>query len=154
MPNAKTFRTVVARVLTVRDETSGRESSGTAFHSTGNLPREFGAGEEVLLREVTADEIRSERQMRYWFVAIVGFFVEQWERDLGKRYSKEEAHAALMVAFGGGPVDTPLGPSYPSSKLKTKREFAEITNLVREYVWHKHQVNIPSGEDWMREHCA
>jgi len=110
-------------------------------------------GEVVTLREMTAAERRTDRQLRYWFGAIVPVFVEQWERERGKRYSKEEVHAALMVAFGGGPIETPLGMAYPSSGFKSKREFARITNEVREYVWHKYQVNVLSGEDWSRDHA-
>jgi hypothetical protein len=164
MSSKATFRAVVARVLTVRDEVGGREASGTAFHSTGNLPREFGAGEEVLLREVTADEIRSDRQLAYWFVAVVPTVMACWFKERGVKYTKLQVHGILMAHFGVEDgeqpvlVDTPLGPTYsnyPSSRFKSRKQFAQITEGVREWVANRYPgVRIPTPDEWNGEEAA
>jgi len=105
-------------------------------------------GESIVLREVTPSELRSERQLRYWFGVVIPVFADQWEREKGRQYPKECVHSALMAAFGGGPVETPLGPSYPPSKFKSRAEFARIVDDAREYAWHAWGVNIPTpGEE-------
>jgi hypothetical protein len=145
MPSKATFRAVARPSMT---------NEGVLFRPISTLPREFGAGEEVLLREVTADELRSERQLKYWFGAVVKAIQACWLEERGKRYSKEEVHAALMTAFGGGLVQTPLGPSYPTSKLKTKRAFAEITDEARSYAWETYDCRIPTPDEWNGEDAA
>jgi hypothetical protein len=111
-------------------------------------------GEVVTVREMTVAELRSERQQRYWFVAIVGTVRDIWQRERGYLIPKEAVHNALVTIFGGGLVETPLGQARTSSATKSKRKFNEMVEGVRDYVWHTYGVPIPSGEEWMREHCA
>jgi hypothetical protein len=106
----------------------------------------------VLLREVDAGEIRRDRANRYWWVAIVDTVRDIWQRERGYLIPKEAVHGALVTVFGGGLVDTPLGPARTRSSTKTVREFNEMVEAAREYVWHEYGVPIPSGEEWEREH--
>ena len=110
-------------------------------------------GERVTVRLLDAGELRRERQNRYWWVAIVGTVRGCWERELDALIPKEAVHDKLVTIFGGGLVDTPEGPARTSSRTKTVREFAAMTNDVRGYVWHAYGVPIPSGEDWLRDHA-
>ena len=111
------------------------------------------AGEAVVVREMTAADLRTERQSRYWFGAIVATVRALWEKELGALIPKEAVHDKLVTIFGGGLVDTPEGPARTSSALKTKREFSRMVEEVRDYVWHRYGVPIPSGEDWLRDHA-
>jgi hypothetical protein len=164
MPSKATFRAVVGGVISVSDEVSWRTATGVSFHAFGNLPREFGAGEEVLLREVTADELRSERQLAYWFVAVVPTVMACWFRERGVKYTKLQVHGILMAHFGvedgAQPVlvDTPLGPTYsnyPSSRFKSRKQFAQITEGVREWVANRYPgVRIPTPDEWNGEEAA
>jgi len=121
-------------------------------------------GQRVTVRLLDAEDIRRDRANRYWWVAIVGTVKGLWERQLEEKrraagldglpilIPKEAVHDKLVTIFGGGLVDTPEGPARTSSRTKTVREFAEMTNEVRDYVWHAYGVPIPSGEDWLRDH--
>jgi len=109
-------------------------------------------GQRVIVRLLDADDIRRDRANRYWWVAIVGTVKGLWERELDALIPKEAVHDRLVTIFGGGLVDTPEGPARTSSRTKTVREFAAMTNEVRDYVWHRFGVPIPSGEDWLRDH--
>jgi len=110
-------------------------------------------GERVTVRLLDAGELRRDRQHRYWWGAIVATVRGCWERELDALIPKEAVHDKLLTIFGGGLVDTPEGPARTSSRTKTVREFAEMTNEVRDYVWHRYGVPIPSGEDWLRDHA-
>jgi hypothetical protein len=110
-------------------------------------------GERVTVRVLDSGELRRERQNRYWWGAIVETVRGCWERELDALIPKEAVHDKLLTIFGGGLVDTPEGPARTSSRTKTVREFAEMTNEVRDYVWHKYGQPIPSGEDWLRDHA-
>jgi hypothetical protein len=109
-------------------------------------------GQRVTVRLLDADDIRRDRANRYWWVAIVGTVKGLWEHELDALIPKEAVHDKLVTIFGGGLVDTPEGPARTSSRTKTVREFAAMTNEVRDYVWHRWGVPIPSGEDWLRDH--
>jgi len=110
-------------------------------------------GSSVTVRILDAEDIRRDRANRYWWVAIVGTVKGLWEHELDALIPKEAVHDKLVTIFGGGLVDTPEGPARTSSRTKTMREFATMTNEVRDYVWHRYGVPIPSGEDWEREHA-
>lgn len=112
-------------------------------------------GEVLVVREMTPAQIRSERQSRYWFVAIVRTVRDIWIRRglIPTLTPKEAVHDALMTCFGGGLVPTPLGPARTSSTTKTVKEFLAITEEVRGWVRHEYGVPIPSGEDWLRDHA-
>jgi len=109
-------------------------------------------GQRITVRVLDAEDIRRDRQNRYWWVAIVGTVKVLWEREIDALIPKEAVHDKLITIFGGGLVDTPEGPARTSSRTKTVREFAAMTNEVRDYVWHRYGVPIPSGEDWLRDH--
>jgi hypothetical protein len=109
-------------------------------------------GQQVTVRILDAGELRRDRQSRYWWAAIVGTVKVCWEREIDALIPKEAVHDKLVTIFGGGLVETPEGPARTSSRTKTVREFAEMTNDAREYVWHTYGVPIPSGEEWEREH--
>jgi hypothetical protein len=136
--------------------------SPRALYLQGAPPREFGAGEVVVLREVTADEQRSAAQLRYWFGAVVPTVRACWLKERGRDYLPLQVHAVLMTEFGDEPdasmVDTPLGPTYqryPSSRFKSKGEFARITDRVREWVARRYPgVTIPSPDEWNGEDAA
>jgi hypothetical protein len=104
----------------------------------------------VLLK--TEEDIRSDRANRYWWVACVATVRDLWQKQLGTLIPKEAVHDRLVTIFGGGLVDTPLGPGRTSSRTKTTRAMYLMTEEVREYVWHEYGVAIPSGEDWLRDH--
>jgi hypothetical protein len=109
-------------------------------------------GQRVMVRLLDAEDVRRDRANRYWWVAIVGTVKTLWEREIDALIPKEAVHDKLVTIFGGGLVETPEGPARTSSRTKTVREFAEMTNDAREYVWHTYGVPIPSGEDWLRDH--
>lgn len=113
-------------------------------------------GEVVVLREVTADEQRSTAQLRYWFGVVIPTVRACWLKERGRDYLPLQVHAVLMTEFGDEPdasmVDTPLGSTYqryPSSRFKSKGEFARITDRVREWVARRYPgVNIPNPDEW------
>ena len=109
-------------------------------------------GKRLLIREVDAGEIRRERANRYWWAACVDTVRDLWQRERGHLIPKEAVHGALVTVFGGGLVETPLGPARTRSSTKTVREFNEMVEATREYVWHEWGVSIPSGEEWQQEH--
>ncbi len=109
-------------------------------------------GDRLVVRVMEADEIRRDRANRYWWAACVETVRDIWQRQLGCLIPKEAVHDRLVTIFGGGLVETPLGPARTSSATKTVREFNQMTEDVREYVWHEYGVPIPSGEEWEREH--
>lgn len=111
-------------------------------------------GERVTVRVLDSGELRRERQNRYWWAAIVATVQGCWERELEALIPKEAVHDKLLTIFGGGLVETPEGPARTSSRTKTVREHAAMCDEVRDYVWHRYGVPIPSGEDWLREHSA
>lgn len=102
---------------------------------------EFEPGSRPMLREVTESELRSERQLRYWFGVVIEKVRALWRRERGHEYLPLQVHSVLMAEFSDIPaiesVNTPLGPSYatyPSSKFKSRAEFAAITDRVRQWV--------------------
>lgn len=97
--------------------------------------------------------IHSERQRRYWFGCVVKTFNEVWTRDRKRElpYSKNVVHAVLMETFGPEEAweERPDGererPHLPNlSKLQVSR----IIDEAKDYLWHEHQVNLPSPEEW------
>lgn len=139
-------------------------NEGVLFRPLSRLPREYGAGEEVLLREVTADEIRSERQLAYWFAVVVKAVTACWLKECGIAFTKLQVHAMLMAHFGveAGEqptlVNTPLGLTYshyPSSRFKSRKQFAQITEDVRDWVEKRYPgVRIPTPDEWNGEEAA
>lgn len=112
-------------------------------------------GEVLVVREMTAAELRRDRQNRYWHVAVVGTIRSIWiAKGLIPSLTPAPAvHAALVTAFGGGLIETPLGPARTSSAMKTVREFNRMTEEARAYAWDTYQVRIPSGEEWSQAHA-
>ncbi len=117
--------------------------------------RALGAGEVVVVREMTPAELRRDRQNRYWHVAVVGTIRSIWiARGLVPSLTPAQAvHAALVTAFGGGLIETPLGASRTSSAMKTVKEFNRMVEAARDYAWHEYQTRIPSGEEWSMAHA-
>ncbi len=136
--------------------------NGWLFRPLDSPPRGFRDGEVVIFREITPDEIRSNAQLRYWFGAVVKTVRACWLEERGRDYLPLQVHAVLMTEFSDEPdasmVDTPLGPTYnqyPSSRFKSKGEFARITDRVREWVARRYSgVNIPSPAEWNGEDAA
>ena len=94
-------------------------------------------GQGLMVRIVDAGEIRRDRANRYWWAACVGTVRDIWQRERGILIPKEAVHGALVTVFGGGLVETPLGPARTQSSTKTVREFNEMVEATREYVWHE-----------------
>jgi hypothetical protein len=152
MSSKATFRAVARPSMT---------NGGVLFRPLGNLPREFGTGEEVLLREVTQDEMRTERQLKYWFAAVVPPIIAAWRVEKGREYTKLQVHAALMAAFTErfewDEIETPLGTipqEYPSSRFKSRAEFARITDDVRTWARGRYKIHIPTPDEWNGEDAA
>lgn len=103
---------------------------------------------EVELRDAAA--IRSDRQNRYWWAVCVPFVQECWQRERGARLPlpKEAVHDALMTAFGGGWIDTPLGRARNSSARMKVDDFTRLIESVQEYALTKYEAVLPTPEDW------
>lgn len=121
-------------------------------------------GEILTVRELTPEDIRSARQLRYWFGAVIPVFRSVWKQPKDERtkagrhgrgtdYGKMGTHAALMRAFGES-IDTPFGPAYPSSRFKTKREFSRIVDEARQFSLDEFGIPIPTPEEWNGEEAA
>ena len=104
---------------------------------------------ELELRDEAA--IRSHRANAYWWAVCVPFVQECWQRETGDvlPLPKEAVHDALVTAFGGGVVMTPLGKARRNSTAAmTVVEFSTLIDAVREYALQKYGSVIPTPEEW------
>lgn len=114
----------------------------------GWLAERKGQRLEVELRDEAA--IRSNRQNRYWWAVCVKTVQECWQLERGDRLPlpKEHVHDALVMAFGGGLVETPLGRTRKSSASMTVEEFSKLIEATAEYLHHKYGCVLPKPEEW------
>ncbi len=114
-------------------------------------------GQDIEMELHDKAKIRSDRQNRYWYGCVVKFVAEQWHRE-GRRMVTDTGaevplprwavHDALLLAFGGPMVETPLGMARQSSRDKTVADFSALIETVGAYVLHEYQSVLPSSEDW------
>lgn len=116
------------------------------------------AGKRVWVELLSEAQVRSSQQNRYWWAVVVATVSDLWERE-GLRMRtgegvqiplpKEVIHDALVTAFGGGVVETPLGKARrKSTPQMTVDEFSALIDATKEYVLHKYGVVIPEpGEE-------
>jgi hypothetical protein len=98
--------------------------------------------------------IRSARQNRYWYGVVVQTVNEIWTREARREtpYPKGAVHGALVGAFGGDWVETPLEIVRPSSAELTVAEFSQMIDAVAGWLKDEYKVILPSPEEWM-EHA-
>lgn len=115
-------------------------------------------GQRIELELRTEAQIRSSQQNRYWHGVVVSTVADLWERE-GVRMRtaggvviplpKEAVHDALVTAFGGGVVTTPLGRARRKSTTQmTVEEFSGLIDAVRDYALQKYGSVIPTPEEW------
>ena len=125
------------------------------------LEKRMGQRVEVELRDEAA--IRSSRQNRFLHGPVLDFVAALWWKD-GVRYRisdgaelplpKEAVKDALVTAFGGGVIPTPLGKARRRSTADmTVVEFSEMLDRINEYCTHKEGARgpIPTPEEWNGE---
>lgn len=107
------------------------------------LERRFGKGRFYVELRDEAEE-RSSQQNRYWWGVIVKAVREQWIREgvqivtesgVEMPIPKEQVHDALVTAFGGGMVRTPLGRARKGSSSMSVEEFGHLIEVTSEW-WH------------------
>jgi hypothetical protein len=104
--------------------------------------------------------IRSNRQNRYFHGPVLDFVAALWKQD-GYRYvtpegaemplPKEAIKDALVTAFAGRPVKTPVGPARRiSTASMTVAEFSALIDWIASYCLHKDGARgvLPSPEEW------
>lgn len=112
---------------------------------------------EVELRDEAA--IRSDRQNRYFHGPLIDHVAALWWED-GIRYCspegvefpmpREAIKDALVTAFGGGVIETPLGKARRRSTADmTVAEMSALFERINEYCVHKVGARgpIPDPED-------
>ena len=106
------------------------------------------SGKRVWVELLSEAQIRSNQQNRRWWGLIVPAVQECWQRDRGDTLPlpKEAVHDALVAAFGGGMVKTPLGRARRSTTSMSTEEFTALMEAVEEYALHKYQMVIPDEE--------
>jgi len=57
-------------------------------------------------------------------------------------------HDALVLAFGGPMVETPLGMARQSSADMTVRQFSGLIEKVAAYILNEYATALPSAEGW------
>ena len=110
---------------------------------------------EAELRDAAA--IRSSQQNRFWYGCVVPFVADQWHSE-GRRMVTDAGaemplprwavHDALLLAFGGPMVSTPLGMARKSSADLTVKQFSELIETVAAYALKEYRSVLPSAEEW------
>lgn len=118
------------------------------------------AGQRVEVELRSEAQIRSARQNRFFHGPVLDFVASLWWKD-GVRYRtpdgadlplpKEAVKDALVTAFGGGLIQTPLGKARRRSTADmTVAEFSEMLERIGDYCLHKVGARgvLPSPEEW------
>ncbi len=114
-------------------------------------------GKRFWVELLSEAQIRSSQQNKYWWGVVVDTVAQLWDVD-GWRWKmangvevplpKEAVHDALVTAFGGGVVATPLGKARRRSTAEMSVEdFSVLIENVKEYALHKYQIVIPDPEE-------
>lgn len=118
-------------------------------------------GEVLTVRELTASEIRTARQLRYWFGAVVKAIRSVWAHPptplnpegRGIDYGKDGTHYGLLKAFADE-IETPFGSAHPFSRSMTKAQFSRLVDAVRLYADEDCKIHVPTPEEWNGEDAS
>ncbi len=115
-------------------------------------------GKRVTVELLNEAQMRSNQVNRYWWGVCVKTVQECWHLakvEAGEAHindlpmAKEHVHDALVTAFGGGMVETPLGKARKSSASMTVEEFSALIEATADYLNTRYKgVVLPKPEEW------
>ena len=108
------------------------------------------AGKRVCVELLSEAQIRSSQSNRFWWAVCVKTVQECWQLERGDTLPlpKEHVHDALVMAFGGGLVETPLGRARKSTASMSVEEFSALIEATADYLNGKYGCVLPKPEEW------
>ncbi len=107
-------------------------------------------GKRVTVELLSEAQLRSSQANRYWWAVCVQTVQECWQLERGERLPlpKEAVHDALVMAFGGDSVKTPLGRARKSTGSMSGEEFSALIEATADYLNSKYGCVLPKPEEW------
>jgi len=101
----------------------------------------------VVLTVETAAQRRTAQTNSYWWSVVVEFFREQWSRERGREYTKEDAHDVLVqhiLGFEEGPHETRIRKRTRDLK---QEDFSRLIEEAKHIAWQDYRSRIPEPNE-------
>jgi hypothetical protein len=105
------------------------------------------AGKDVVLTVETPAQRRSKASNDYYWSVVVEFFREQWSRERGRPYAKEDAHEVLVqwiLGFELGPHGTRVRKR---TRDLTQQDFSKLIEDAKQMAWQDYRARIPEPNE-------
>jgi hypothetical protein len=101
----------------------------------------------VVLTVETPAQRRSKASNDYYWSVVVEFFREQWSRERGRPYAKEDAHEVLVqwiLGFELGPHGTRVRKR---TRDLTQQDFSRLIEDAKQMAWQDYRSRIPEPNE-------
>jgi hypothetical protein len=101
----------------------------------------------VVLTVETPAQRRTAQTNSYWWSVVVEFFREQWSRERGRPYTKDDAHEVLVqhiLGFEEGPHETRIRKR---TRDLTQEDFSRLIEEAKHIAWQDYRARIPEPNE-------